>query len=240
MDIGKSLGFVFEDKKWIEKVLIGGLISLVPIIGALWVLGYTVKLVRNVRNGDPEPLPEWEDFGELLSDGFKLFVIYFVWALPLIIAYIPLLVTSIMAQDAGGDASTLWGLVTVCFGCFLFLYGLFFAAVLPALMVKFADNGEISDGFDFQGIFSFVKSHLGEIALVVVMGLAINLLAQLVGFLLCLVGLIFTSFWARLVIAHMIAQIGLKDKPDQDTFGPVAPVEQLPEGFDDAGQSIIS
>lgn len=37
MNVGASILFVFEDKKWIEKVLIGGLIVL-----ATMVLGFTI------------------------------------------------------------------------------------------------------------------------------------------------------------------------------------------------------
>ena len=40
MDIGKSFSFVFEDKKWIEKILIGGILMLVPILGSILMLGY--------------------------------------------------------------------------------------------------------------------------------------------------------------------------------------------------------
>jgi hypothetical protein len=242
MDIGKSLGFVFEDKKWVEKMLIGGLISLVPIIGAFWVMGYGVKLVRNVRNGDPEPLPEWENFGDLLSDGFKLFVIYFVWAIPLIISYFPTLLPAILAQDAGGDTSAALGIVSACFGCLMTLYGLFYAVISPALMVKFADIGEISAGLDFKGILDFVKKNLGQIVLVVIVGIAVSLIAQLVGLILCLIGIVFTLFWARIVMAHMIAQIDKDDRPqEQDVFKPATPLETLPENSDDdSGHSIIS
>ncbi len=59
MDIGKSISFVFQDKKWIEKVLIGGLIMMltvifswtiiIGVIGGALMLGYMVQLVRNVR-----------------------------------------------------------------------------------------------------------------------------------------------------------------------------------------------
>ncbi len=32
MDIGKSFTYMFEEDKWVEKVLIGGLLCLIPIV----------------------------------------------------------------------------------------------------------------------------------------------------------------------------------------------------------------
>ena len=32
MDVGKSVGYVFEDQKWTNKLLIGMLVSIVPIV----------------------------------------------------------------------------------------------------------------------------------------------------------------------------------------------------------------
>ena len=52
MDIGLSFSYMFEDKDWIKKILIGGLISLIPIVNFA-ALGYVVQLVRNTRDGRP-------------------------------------------------------------------------------------------------------------------------------------------------------------------------------------------
>ena len=48
MDIGKAFGFVFEDEEWVSKVLIGGLIFLIPLIGQFAVIGYSFKVAQNV------------------------------------------------------------------------------------------------------------------------------------------------------------------------------------------------
>ena len=85
MDIGKAFSFVFEDEEWVGKVLIGGLISLIPLIGQLAVLGYALKVAQNVAQGNPRPLPRWNEFGDHLMRGLYDFVIRLVYALPVVV-----------------------------------------------------------------------------------------------------------------------------------------------------------
>ena len=225
MDIGKSIGFVFEDEKWIEKVLIGGLVSLIPLVGSFLIIGYIVKLVRNVRNGDPKPLPEWTEWGELLVDGFKLFVVYFLWSLPLIVILLFAIIPSAMMSNSDGDASTFVGLFATCFGCISFLYWIVLTLVSPAILIRFAETGEIGDGLNFNAILTFSKGHIGEIILVVIVGIVISSLASIVGSLLCIIGVIFTGFWSNAVIAFMIAHIGKDDAPVTNVFEPAPPLD---------------
>ncbi len=231
MDIGKSFGFVFEDKKWIEKVLIGGILMLVPILGSILMLGYAVELVRNVRKHEMEPLPEWDKWGEKITDGLKLLIIYFLWSLPLVILgfiiMIPLAITG--DSDTG---STIAGLFSTCFGCFAFLYAIVVWLATPGLVIKFAETGEFSDGLKFGEILNFTKEHLGQIFVVIVVSWLVYMLAGLFGTLLCIIGLVFTMFWASLVQYHMIAQIGLAPEPPErpmETLSQAKPAEELPE-----------
>ena len=80
MDIGKALTFVTEDPRWKEKIAIGtavilisGLLSviLIGILGYFIVAGYTVRLLQNVRDGKSAPLPEWDEWAEDLTRGFR-------------------------------------------------------------------------------------------------------------------------------------------------------------------------
>ena len=111
MDIGKSFTFVFEDPNWASKIIIGGLITLIPIVGWLFVIGYLVAIARNIINGDQQPLPEWSDFGQIFVDGIYGFVIAFVYVLPIIVVscifWAP---ASLIAPDSG-DGGAIHGLV---------------------------------------------------------------------------------------------------------------------------------
>ena len=75
MDYGKSFTFVFEDEKWISKFAVGVLITLVPILNFA-TYGYVIQLLKNVRDGEEKPLPEWDDFGKFFVDGLKFLAGY--------------------------------------------------------------------------------------------------------------------------------------------------------------------
>ena len=231
MDIGKSFGFVFEDKKWIEKVLIGGILTLVPILGQIIILGYSVELIRNVRQYKTNPLPEWDNWGEKIAEGFKLFVIFLLWSLPLLLLEIILLVPmSIMGNSDTG--STVASIFSLCFGCLALIYSIVLMLANPSIIIKFAETGDISEGLKFGEILNFSKEHLGQIVVVVIVGLLAFTLAGIIGSLLCIIGLAFTLFWAGMVQYHMIAQIGLTPAPPErplETLSDASPVEELPE-----------
>ena len=87
MEIGKAFSFVTEDEQWITKVLIGGLIQFVPLLGTIAILGYSYRVALNVARGNPRPLPAWGEFGDFLGRGFMALVIQIVYLLPLIVLY---------------------------------------------------------------------------------------------------------------------------------------------------------
>ena len=85
MDIGKAFSYVFEDEQWISKVLLGGVILLIPIVGWIAVSGYMVKVAQNVAQGNPRPLPQWGEFGDHFMRGLYAFVIGLVYLIPVFV-----------------------------------------------------------------------------------------------------------------------------------------------------------
>src|SRR2546428_7372993 len=84
-DFLRPFTFVFDDPRWVTKILLGGLFFLASfvIIGIFFVYGYCARLVRNVINGVQYPLPEWDDLGEYFTEGLKLFVVGLLYAIPI-------------------------------------------------------------------------------------------------------------------------------------------------------------
>src|SRR5262245_32433834 len=85
MEIGRAFSFVQDDEAWVTKILLGGVIFLIPIVGQLAVLGYMVKLAQNVSHGVEKPMPAWNEFGDLLMRGLYYFVIVLVYLLPYLV-----------------------------------------------------------------------------------------------------------------------------------------------------------
>lgn len=220
MDVGKSLSFVFEDKQWLEKILIGGLILLGTIVlswtvigffvGAGLLYGYMIEVVRNVRRGEAYPLPEWDNWGDKIALGLKYLVVYLVWSLPLLIVWIPFVILSAIAGSSSSDtAAGLVGVASICFSCLAMLYGLVLLLASPGITIRFAERGNIADGLAVSSILAFTREHIGDVLIAVIMILVVSTLASIVGLILCGIGLLFTSFWATVVQGHLYAQVGL-------------------------------
>ena len=204
MDIGKALTFITEDPRWKEKLAIGtGVIIvsgilvfvLIGILGFLIVAGYCVRLLQNVRDGNPTPLPEWDQWGDDLMRGLKLFVVGLVSALPLIILIIPDMFGSALSNGRGG-AATFGTMIVVCISCLSALYGLFLAVIAPGFSIAFAQDEEIRSGLQFRDIWEWTQANIGQLIIVAIVyiaaSVAISLISAIVGTLLCLIGLIVT------------------------------------------------
>jgi len=203
MDIGKAFTYIFDDEKWLTKVLFGGLFTILSsvLIGIPFILGYMVETLRNVAADEPSPLPEWSDLGEKFTRGLSLAIALLIYSIPLIIF---ICIATFIAGRA--DDGTIAGLVSTCFSCLYALYGLAFAVITPAIIMRYAATGEIMAAFQFGEIISLITQNLGNYIIAVILFFVANFVASF-GVILCGVGVFFTSFWADLVMAHLLGQV---------------------------------
>ncbi|NJO81490.1 MAG: DUF4013 domain-containing protein [Blastochloris sp.] len=129
MNIGKAFSYVFEDERWVTKVLLGGLITLVPILN-ITTFGYMLKTAHNVAYGNPHPRPEWgEDFGDTFMRGLYALVINFVYFIP----YILLIVVLHRRHSVGrGETWEATGLLALC------LVPIFLMVAFASALVSYA------------------------------------------------------------------------------------------------------
>ncbi|WP_299030036.1 DUF4013 domain-containing protein [uncultured Thermanaerothrix sp.] len=208
MDFGMAFGFVFQDKDWLRKVLIVALVSLIPIIGQLVVLGWGLNVTRRVMARDPQPLPDL-DFGNDLARGFQAFVIGLVYALPIIlISGIFGLLGSLLGIDSGNTSDAvgaIYLLFSLCFGLFSLVYGVFLALALPAAYANFLAKGSLGAGLNFGEVFRLVRAAPGAYLLVLVGSFIVGLIAPL-GVILCFVGVLLTYAYGMAVMGHLYGQ----------------------------------
>src|SRR3954468_17164258 len=136
-DFAKPFTFTFEDPRWVQKVLLGGLfmIASVFIIGAFFLYGYLARLARNVIAGVQHPLPEWDDLGEFFSEGLRLFCVALIYTLPIICLVMLFRVPSSIAQNADSYAFlNICGCMASCVWCLIVPLGLALAIWLPAAL----------------------------------------------------------------------------------------------------------
>lgn len=224
MDINKAIKFVFEDSRWIGKLLIGVLMSLLAflILPAFILTGYLVAIVRRVMNNDAEPLPDWTDYGKLLKDGFFVTIAQLIWTLPfLLVLFIGIGLTigfgnmsneSLAAAGATGSAFLL-----ICLGI-LFAVALLF--ITPAIYIQYAIKDEFGACFRFGELMDIIRNHLADILIAflvtVVAAFAISLVMGVLGIIPCLgwIAAVIIGFavgpYITFVSGHLYGQIAAK------------------------------
>jgi hypothetical protein len=208
MEFGKAFTFAFEDQDWIKKVLLAGLIGLIPIVGQLFVLGWGLEIARRVIKQDPQPLPDWNNFGGYLLDGLKGAVIALVYALPIILVQACSQGITFGAAELISDyetAGTITMVVMVCFGCLTFIYAILMGLILPAAMGSFVATDQLGAAFRFGQVFKLFKAAPVSFVLVLLGSLIASFIGSL-GVILCFVGVIFTSAYASAINGHLTGQ----------------------------------
>jgi len=210
VDIGRAFSFVFEDANWVKKILIGGLISLVPLLGGMVTYGYMLEIVRRAYEGSGDELPEWDDFGGYLLRGLILFAALLIWFLPVIVllgCVVGLLIAATDTSDNDGVAVisslVLFGVVSVL----ILVIVVWSVVFLPILAGRYAVERRFGALFEFGEIWSEVR-RAGAVPLLLlfVTYLAASMIGQL-GIIACFIGVIFTAFYSNLVIAHGAGQV---------------------------------
>ncbi len=235
MDVGKSFTYMFEDKDWIAKIAIGGLVVLLSafLIPIPLLVGYSLRVIKNVAEGAPNPLPEWSDIGDMFVKGLTAIVGVLIWALPVIIlaCCIAIATTGLgaAASNNGSDGiGALGGLVLSCLYCLTFIVGIFINLFVYAPLTLFALNNQISTFWDFSGAWRFVQANAGNYIIAFLLALVANFIAGF-GVIACFIGVFFTSFWAMLVMAHLFGQVARSNlAPTDSTLLPPTPPMEPP------------
>ena len=76
--IGDAFAWPFRDPEWVNKILVMGLILLIPVAGGINGLGWMLAALERLRAGDERLPPANFDY---LERGFRLFVVLFVYYL---------------------------------------------------------------------------------------------------------------------------------------------------------------
>ncbi len=246
MEISKSISFITEDPRWQHKLLIGtGVLVaatvlspiLIGFLGFLIAIGYGVRLLQNVRDGQTYPMPEWDQWGDDLVRGVKLFVVGIVWAAPMFLLIIPSIIGAALSESDSDAAVTFGVMLSLCGGCLTAIYGLLLLFIMPGYTIAFAKDEHIRSGLSFGSIVTWTQQNIGQVAVVslifIAASFALSLLGGLIGVLLCIVGLIVTiplaTLLTYLIQYHLYGQLaysfpmgGAATKPEPAAYTPPA------------------
>lgn len=228
MEIGKAFGYITQDPQWFKKLFIGGIITAIPLVEAVSD-GYQIQTIKNLRQGHPRPLPDWNDAGGFFREG--------IWLRLMIYAiYIPAFLTTVLAvilTFAGilgwfvDDSTTsfeliigrLFGwrlIIPLIDGVVLVVLPVVFL-IVPALARRLADGESPFSLLNPFPTLGLIFSNFGDYALtrvaVLVLGGIFSIVAvvfnvlpvigTLAGWVLFSMG----RFWGRLLWAYSLAQM---------------------------------
>jgi hypothetical protein len=186
IDYTRAFSFMFEDKNWIVKIILGAIFNLLMLvlIGIPFIFGYLLELARNSAQGKEIPLPEWDNLGDKFARGLVYTIILIIYSIPgIILSFVPC--------------------VKYCLGPLYFVALLF---VLPYITLKYAQTGSFEDCFRFNEMIDFVRKNINNLVIVVLLSIALQIIATF-GVLALVVGVFFTAFWADLAIYYLYGRV---------------------------------
>lgn len=207
-DFGKPFTYVFEDPRWVNKILIGGLFHLAGffIIGWFFVLGYVAQLTRNVVAGVTHPLPEWEDIGNYFAEGARLIGVLLAYIIPFVMLALTFVIPAAILDSIDNEGiQAIGGMMMAGMTCLFFPLGLAMMIFMPVSLLFAIMERRFGAAFEFGRIWEFLKANIGNYLLAIVVYLIARFLAGFGVVLLC-IGVIFTGFWAFCITAHGFAQ----------------------------------
>lgn len=228
MNFGRAFTYAFEDPEWLKKVGIAALVILIPVIGGIVLMGWGLEITRRVINNDPQPLPDWSNFGSFLSNGFKELVTVIAYLLPVIVIYgCGITLTIGIAAAAGNNdnsnaASGIATVVMLCMYCFVILFALAAGLLIQPALGNLAATGELSAAFRFNEVFGLLRAAIGPYLLsILAIALAAIILSP-IGSAICGIGVLATSAYLTTLSSHLHGQAYNAAKAVQNA-APLAP-----------------
>jgi len=211
LELGEMLFRPFKDPGWFQKVLIVALMSLIPVIGPIVLMGYQVRYIRRIiyRQNSRE-LPDYGDFGGLLMNGLYLFLAALICSCVVLfiagITFLPF-VGSLSALEGLDSSSSeaACGVIAAAFAIpflVLMLIGSIYGFFYPIIMVFYARNMEFGDAFKFGDMWRLISSDLGNYVIIqlCVFGIALGMgLAMSVVNVIPIIGAIISLFLSALL-----------------------------------------
>lgn len=203
-DVGQILRYPLEDRKWVEKILIGGALNLIPVIN-LFSAGYALKSMRRGTKGQMT-LPEWEDWGDIFVAGLMVFVIGFIYMLiPSLLMFLG--VGGLIGLQHYGDVG--WGVAGGGMVLLTFVVGLFLFFILPMALAHFAAEDRIQAAFEMGQIWTRIRAVFGEYLVAGVLFLVFSMILGMICIIPVLgwIVFIFGIFYLSVIFANLVGRL---------------------------------
>ncbi len=187
----EALQFPFQDRDWIKKIAIAGVLVIIPILGWITLYGYAVRIVRGLLQGSRQ-LPEFDDFGGDFSRGLMIFIGGILYSIPSIF---------LSVINNFFDNFVLNCIISLM----SFAYAIIITPILYTAYARYAMTEDFNAFLDFGGIIETVTSHTNETVTLLLNAFALGI----VGSIIILIGLIMCCLpgFAAIGLYSMVAAV---------------------------------
>lgn len=211
LNIDTAIRFVFRDQNWVGKVLVGGFLCL-TMIGSIPVLGWALEIQRRAMRGENEPLPEWDDWGKYLVDGFKLWLVQVIWGLPITVCVLLVIIPAFMMtfvyeMNQGSEMLLLASsAIFVVIMPLLAAFSLFLILLWPVYTGILIETDDILQALNPARVFRLLRANFWQMALAAFLGYTAIYGATMIGVYLCFVGMFFLAPIGYAMMHHLFGQ----------------------------------
>jgi hypothetical protein len=199
-ELSDSIAWPSRDPEWVSKVLLTGLILIIPVVGQIVLLGWMLTALDNLRAGRPV-LPE-AGFS-YLGRGVNLFVVTLVYVLVLAVVFGALFGTGLALTLSSSNAVIVLGVaLSLVSYAFVLLASICLGLSLPAIVVA-TERGGIGGGLNPAGVIRLIAVDFEESLRAGLFTLVAALIGS-IGALACVIGQYFTTPYGYAVFAGVV------------------------------------
>jgi Protein of unknown function (DUF4013) len=199
-ELSDSVAWPSRDPEWVTKVLLIGLINLIPIVGQLNLLGWMLAALDNLRAGRPELPPAGFQY---IGRGLNLFVVFLIYGLVLGVTFgilfgVGLGITA--GNDGQGNAI---GVPLILLAYALLLLGVLVWYLFTPAVIVATERGGIAGGLNLPRLIAMVGADVNGALQHGLFALVAYLIGGL-GAIACFIGQIFTAPYGYAVLAGVV------------------------------------
>jgi Protein of unknown function (DUF4013) len=199
-----------RDPEWLTKILIIGVILLIPIAGAINGIGWMLATLDRLRAGDEALAPANLSY---IGRGVRLFVVNLAYGLAILLLAAAIYVPALLIASSQSQGSANPALVSLAIVLSLLAFSI---ATLGTLALNFAlpsivlatDREGIAGGLRVLAVLRRSRINLSNTLIAGLMLIAAGFVGSL-GILLCGLGVLFTSAYALAMQALIIRSFEL-------------------------------
>lgn len=209
MNIKSYFTEIWQEKGWWKSILLTGLITLIPILGQIYLLGWLFEIYSLNHTPKRAMLP-FTPTAKILLNGLKLAIGVLVYFIPFLIlsGVIGLLANFFYWTKIGWFA-------TLIFNLLAFIRNISFAVgilavllILPILIITYDQRKTIADFFCVNHILKSIAQNLQTLATFFVLSVLAIFIASLGGSFL-MIGFIFTVPFAAAFYGNALGDLSL-------------------------------